>query len=438
MTVTESIADEAAVSQAEALFKEARRRRRRRRRVVLGITAVILGGAVTGIGLSNGTKAQSHYAARRPAAGPMREGNSPRSGSSPAESQFLSVAGSDQQFVENFSGVYSTIDGGQSWRNITPPILTANPVLLVHVDGVSSFGAERVWLLVSADAGFGTQLLYSWNGGTTWNLTPSLSDQGGLPSFLANGTAVSTPDFTTAQEGWVLARTGGSRTDELYRTNDGGAHWMFVSDTPVTGAVIFTNGDDGWGITEFIPNDQGGVRTPGGALYRTINGGMTWQPVRLPAIRDGHHDPVTYDVPSFFSSKVGVVAGRLDAAGNSNEPVVVDVTHDGGASWAQRSVPPSSTTRSYQQGFFSVPFSAASATDWSVFEGSVLLTTNDGGRTWTLIHPKLPDIAPTVNELYAGSGTRSWALAVRRMRESSSQYLIVTANGGRTWKAVSP
>jgi photosystem II stability/assembly factor-like uncharacterized protein len=85
-----------------------------------------------------------------------------------------------------------------------------------------------------------------------------------------------------------------------------------------------------------------------------------------------------------------------------------------------------------------VPFSAASATDWSVFEGSVLLTTNDGGRTWTLIHPKLPDIAPTVNELYAGSGTRSWALAVRRMRESSSQYLIVTANGGRTWKAVSP
>jgi photosystem II stability/assembly factor-like uncharacterized protein len=437
MTVIESIADQATVSQAEALFREARRRRRRRR-LVLGITAVLISASVAGMALSNGTTAQSHHAGGPPAASPKRAGNGPRVVPAPAETQILSVAGPGQEFVENFSGVYSTVNGGRNWRNITPPILAENPVLLVHVDGVCSFGAERVWLLVSADADFGIQLVYTWNGGTTWNLTPSISDDGGLPSFLPDGAAVSPPDFMTAEDGWDLATSGRARTEELYRTNDGGAHWTFVSDTPVTGSVEFTNSDDGWGITEWIPNDQGGVRTPGGALYRTVDGGTTWQRVRLPAIGNGNRDPVTYDLPAFFSSDVGIVAGRLDVPGNGREPVVVDVTYDGGASWSQRSIPPSAATRGYQQGFFTVPFSASSVTDWSVFEGSVLLTTSDGGRTWSVIHPKLPAVAPTVDTLYADLGNKIWALAIRRERESSSQYLIVTTNGGRTWRAVSP
>lgn len=61
----------------------------------------------------------------------------------------------------NDEGVLVTTDNGAHWTKVTPPVMRAQPVLLDHVDGIAAFGANRVWLLVSANAGYGTRLVYT-------------------------------------------------------------------------------------------------------------------------------------------------------------------------------------------------------------------------------------------------------------------------------------
>lgn len=357
----------------------------------------------------------------------------------PAEAQLVSSSGQGRGVAENYHGVYTTADDGAHWVSVTPPNLRANPILLNHVDGISSFGADRVWLLVSANAGYGSRLVYTWNGGRRWRITPLVPGPSGAPlSFLPGDANPTTPAFSSADDGWIIASLGPNDRGGLFRTRDGGAHWSFVADAPFQGSVVFNNRTDGWGISAPTWTNAGTVKTPGGALYHSTNGGVSWRRVQLPPIFAYRRARVTFGLPTFFGASSGVVAGRLYNTQTGAEPVVVYVTNDGGATWHGRLAPQTTATRRYQQGFFSVPFAVSSPSHWAMYAGAILYTTDNAGLSWTSIRPKLPKVVAEVDRLDSARPATMWAQAHGHTGNLYPPYLLRSTNAGRSWSTLSP
>jgi photosystem II stability/assembly factor-like uncharacterized protein len=356
-----------------------------------------------------------------------------------AEAQLVSSTSPGRGVVENYDGVYLTADDGARWVNVTPPSLRANPILLNHVFGVASFGADRVWLLVSANAGYGTRLVYTWDAGRSWRTTPLVPGPSGAPSsFLPGDANPATPAFSSADDGWILAGLGPRDRGGLFRTRDGGARWSFVAATPFQGSVVFTSQTGGWGISAPTWTNAGTVKTAGGALYHSTDGGVTWRRVQLPAISTYRRARVTFGLPTFFGSSDGVLAGRLYDTRTGGEPVVVYTTHDGGATWHGRLAPQNAATRRYQQGSFTVPFAASSPTHWAMYAGSTLYTTADAGLGWTTVRPKLPKAVAAVDRLVSAGPAAMWAQANGHTGNLYPPYLLRSVNGGRSWNMLSP
>ncbi len=109
--------------------------------------------------------------------------------------------------------LYRSVDAGRSWVLVAASDSDSEsgvghlPVLGI-VTQLTSVGSER--LLIALDNG---TLIESTTGGRTW--APQ-----GLP---ANG-GVMQLTFTDAQQGWAIL----SPDDTLYRTSDGGAHWILA------------------------------------------------------------------------------------------------------------------------------------------------------------------------------------------------------------------
>ena len=357
----------------------------------------------------------------------------------PATARILLSTGAGRGLIENHDGVYATVDDGAHWETITPPALHANPLLLDHVFGTAAFGTDRIWLLVSANAGYGTRLVYTWDGGRAWRTTPLVPGPSGLPSsFLPDDANPTTPTFSSAEDGWILASPGPGNRGGLFRTRDGGARWSFVAAAPFQGSIVFTNQTDGWGISAPVFSNLGPVKIPGGVLYHSTDGGATWHRVQVPPASIDPRAHLTFGLPTFFGPKDGIVAGRLYDTRTGAEPVVIYTTDDGGSTWHGHLAPQSTATRHYQQGFFTVPFAASSPTHWAMYAGTTLYTTDDAGHRWTSIHPKLPKTVAAVDALDSTNPTTMWAQANGHTGDYYPPYAVRSVNGGQTWTLLSP
>ena len=353
--------------------------------------------------------------------------------------QLIFSAGSGDGVVVNNGGVFLTHDDGTHWLNVTPPSMRTQPILLSHTFGIDAVGGDRVWLFVSANAGYGARLVYTWNAGRTWRTTPLVrGPSGALQSFLPGDANPSTPMFLTADDGWIVADSGSGSSGGLFRTRDGGAHWSFVAKTPFRGSVEFTTIGDGWAITAPTWTNAGTVKKDGGVLYHSTDGGLTWHKVALPPLFNRRDTPATFALPTFFSPSDGVLAGRVYDTGTSVQPVVVYTTHNGGATWHGELTPQSESTRRYQQGFFSVPFAASSPRHWAMYAGSTLYTTVDAGRKWAATRPSLPKTVAAVDHLYSAPAEAMWAQANGHIGNFYPTYLLRSADGGRTWSPLTP
>ena len=331
-----------------------------------------------------------------------------------------------------------TKDGGQTWQKISN---TPEPFSrLDFVSETHGWGMGKEWLYVSKD------------GGLTWErqLQKSFDTSRGIwkPDF----------DFIDDQVGWLTIN------EEVLKTEDSGQTWQTVNvplpnklPDPVY-SLSFITPEIGWLLQAFCNMPACSLN-----FYKTQDGGVSWQAV----VQDGSKNPDgqmswmrppdeiffldgqhAWFVGSMGSDYVSADGGRtwkpnafLGGAGPSLHQIhmfsplqgVADYwmggfyavvrTDDGGKTWEQifPSIYPITNFQFFntQNGF---------GLDTSV-NGTILLTTKDGGETWQKARD-LPCVTQFLNE------NNGWGVCNFNPSDRYSGLLYHTSDGGANWQKI--
>jgi photosystem II stability/assembly factor-like uncharacterized protein len=229
--------------------------------------------------------------------------------------------------------------GSTAGRAIALALLIAAPahatthatIIKDNLYGVKMVSADRVWMV----GNFGS-IFTSGDGGKTWE-----TRDGGTKSPLF---AV---DFADERHGWIVGKAS-----LILHTDDGGATWATQQspigrEKPLFG-VRAIDARTAWAVGDW------------GAMLVTRDGGATWEDRTFP------EDLVLNDV-SFPDPQHGYVCGEFGT---------MLVTADGGGTWEKRNVGADKT-------LFGVSFSSP-LTGWAVGMDGLIVRTTDGGATWTV------------------------------------------------------
>ncbi|MFV1857986.1 MAG: WD40/YVTN/BNR-like repeat-containing protein [Anaerolineales bacterium] len=311
--------------------------------------------------------------------------------------------------------VLRTADGGQTWREVTPP---EDNALMTDVAGIYSAGTSAWVIYLGTD-----RVWQTTDGGSTWIASEAGYTMG----------QYSTLEFTGPQQGWMLQEVEsglGSQLVALFRTIDGGESWQEIinpyesedlqscfktgisffeteigwvtydcqgnyveafldvssdgGETWEEGQLPLPDGaaestDQGWCYSESprLTSErsgslivkcvvlEGSVVTESSYLYRTDDAGETWEMLDYPGGQ-----------PQFFGDSTVLALGREQY-----------LSTDGGATWTRVKV----VTWDGQYSFVDPNLGWAVALDPETFE-SALVSTSNGGRTWEIIEPLMaPD-----------------------------------------------
>ena len=184
----------------------------------------------------------------------------------------------------------------------------------------------------------------------------------------------------TPDEGWLAAGVG----DELYVTFDGTRIWRNMDlkapqeILPATHATyqvpIFI--DERHGFLPVTYSGRQGTKTAA-VLFETEDGGRTWKVDRI--LADLKHSSVGQDISSTIVGSTWVTAA---VSGRMAEPTRITLAKIGAQT---RTRATADAAPGYFEGArlsFVTPMQG-----WLLSGGHRLLSTNDGGATWTLIAP---------------------------------------------------
>lgn len=320
-------------------------------------------------------------------------------------------------FADNDGGVIlRTMDGGQTWLDVTPPDLPGVP----DPNAITILGVNTAWVLFRGEDFYHGTLFHTIDGGGSWRSTE-------VPFAGADMT------FLDEYTGWALADRGvgaGSNAVEIYRTDDGGITWtsVFHNDPTVPGSsdslplgglksgLTFLDLDTGW-VT--------GSRPMNGDIYLfvTKDGGQTWaqQDISLPA---GLADCQFTTSAVFFFGTEGYLP--LLAYCLSGDPELGFFrSYDGGTTWLVDPIIADSGSLPPGQ------YSFADARHGFTWDGGAqIYFTWDGARAWSGNRTSL-DLSDSLRMIDFVSGRIGWALA--GSGDGGPSRLYVTADGGETW-----
>ncbi len=285
-------------------------------------------------------------------------------------------------------------DVGATWKaQITPSNAWLTDV---------SFGDAEHGIAVGEQ---GTVLRTS-DGGTTWSVlvTSTLEDH---QTVLMN----------SSTEGWILTTTvdpaasdpsTNDITSAVLHTADGGATWteqMAWSGVRLRD-LSFAGADDGWAVGD------------DNAVYRTDDGGESWQAIETEVSRG-----TFFSVCARTSKDIWLVGDD-------------DIVHsaDGGSTWSHTSFgwydwEPFAAV-SFRDADHGVVVGGGAANETDTLEAGVILTTHDGGASWTQHHESYPLEGTLAGVAYADDDHLCCV--------GESGAALYSRDGGTTWAGRAP
>jgi photosystem II stability/assembly factor-like uncharacterized protein len=263
-----------------------------------------------------------------------------------------------------------------------------------------------------------TTVLRTTDGGNHWiDVTPHYSD---APTEI-------TPTFVDGLHAWIgFVGTWDQSPITILRTSDGGQSWQWatIAANQPTGVVSLqfrgNNYQQGWVLAGI--GGGPGAGHEGFGLYTTTNGGQSWS--ALPSIYTSDQ----IGGLSFLDTTTGFLA-----FGGPYATPQLSVTHDGGRTWKNLSLPavpgvPGGADEYFTtppvffgtSGFLPVYFSSAMSSGKAGPQGFVMYTTSDGGATW---------VAKDYRTLLAVGGP----LAPSDLYIVDPTHFYVTDQQGATW-----
>ncbi len=274
----------------------------------------------------------------------------------------------------------------------------ANPAHSAQIRGASFVGNERAWLTTFKDG----EILRTEDGGKTWQKVG------------VAGKRIDQVAFIDHQRGWAVSGDG-----EIWRTQDAGRAWTLISriapssEAHYAGAtqMYFADDEHGWLIDAF-------------SAWCTHDGGANWGRCFSSANPErGNGWPLTYFHIDSKTAWIGATDGEIYR------------TTDGGLTWQRRRL---ATDASFD-GIYFIDTHYGWVAGWP--NGGIYNTT-DGGNTWHRQLAETTNNNVAIDSLYFISKQEGWAVGrlwpVNIARDEMRGLVLHTVDGGRTWKEVRP
>ena len=339
--------------------------------------------------------------------------------------------GQEVGWVKTDSAVLRTTDAGASWEDVTPDGI---PEMVTGANGMGGPGlaaafSEGDYALAAYPQGDQAVVFRTSNGGRSWDeaMVTLHEEVQGITSIALIG----------EQLGWMLATRGlGAGNDwvDLYHSEDGGESWSFISGSEseanpgggissggIKSGLSFNSSESGW-LTGSAPIDLV-------YLFRTLDGGLTWQPYHLPLPEGVSFSGSSYP-PIFFDEQNGILPATIITM--ENEPgLLFYETIDAGESWTPTILLEGQITA---WDWLDRQHAFTAGTDEQM--QSKLFVTADGGKSWEAYPVEMVE----VRALDFISEQEGWAICGWEFapRDGCSGDIYHTQDGGRSWERVYP
>ena len=273
------------------------------------------------------------------------------------------------------------------------------------------------------------RILHTTAGVTHWqDVSPALD----TPTSMLAGA-----DFFAPSTAWVAVESG--TVPFLYRTKDGGQTWQKapIPDQILgTCQITFLNAQVGW----LLVGKGAAAGSEAVDILHTSDGGATWKTVSVTS--STHNSPTALPFGGDKSGISFVSATTGWATGFSEAPnfVWLYMTHDSGATWQHQSIPLAGNAGHGQ--IATMPPVFFTATDGIlpvILAGltnptTIIYVTHNGGRSWNATAPV--SIGPSAQTIDFVDATHGW-VADNTDDVRSNQYtkstVYRTSDGGQHW-----
>jgi photosystem II stability/assembly factor-like uncharacterized protein len=320
-------------------------------------------------------------------------------------------------------GVWKSDDYGRTWN----PIFDHESTQSIGAIAVAPSDPNIVYVssgegLHRPDLSVGNGIYKSTDAGKTWTHLPGLRDGQQIPAL-----AIDPHDARKLFAAVLGHPYGPSQERGLYLSTDGGQNWKrVISKDENTGAsdveIDPSNPDvvyaSMWEVREGPWEDNNEFNGPGGGLFKSTDGGNTWQQLTngLPKDLSQIYVAIAPSNPRRLYATLATASGKLN----------VYRSDDAGGSWAQITDDPRPSGR-IGGGDLSIPKVDPKNPDLVYIASTVTMRSEDGGKTWSGFRG-----APGGDDyqnLWINPSNGDIILLV------SDQGAIITVNRGRTWSS---